>query len=82
MIDFVAINNAALARGRTFLEALIPGGKFRSLEYRTESASAACAISALRCACLRPASSLAAGVAQHVDVNLEWEAGALAYALD
>src|SRR5262249_26765525 len=25
---------------------------------------------------------IAAGVAQHVDVNLEWEAGALAYALD
>jgi AAA domain len=32
-IDFAGINNAALARGRNFLEALIPGGKFRSLEY-------------------------------------------------
>jgi putative DNA primase/helicase len=32
-IDFAAINNAALARGRTFLQALIPGGKFRGLEY-------------------------------------------------
>jgi hypothetical protein len=32
-IDFADINSAALARGRTFVEALIPGGKFRSLEY-------------------------------------------------
>src|SRR5262249_52341624 len=37
MIDFVGINNAALARGRTFLEALIPGGKFRSLEYQVRN---------------------------------------------
>jgi AAA domain len=33
LIDFAGINYAALARGRTFLETLIPGGKFRSLEY-------------------------------------------------
>ena len=37
MIDFAGINNAALARGRTFLEALIPGGKFRSLEYQVRN---------------------------------------------
>jgi putative DNA primase/helicase len=37
MIDFVGINNAALARGRTFLEALIPGGKFRGLEYQVRN---------------------------------------------
>jgi putative DNA primase/helicase len=33
-IDFVGINSVALGRGRTFLEALIPGGKFRGLEYK------------------------------------------------
>jgi putative DNA primase/helicase len=33
-IDFAAINAAALANGRTFLQTLIPGGKFRSLEYQ------------------------------------------------
>jgi putative DNA primase/helicase len=37
MIDFVGINHAALARGRTFLEALIPGGKFRGLEYQVRN---------------------------------------------
>ena len=33
LIDFAGINSAALARGRNFLAALIPGGKFRGLEY-------------------------------------------------
>jgi hypothetical protein len=37
MINFVGINNTALARGRSFLETLIPGGKFRSLEYQVRN---------------------------------------------
>jgi hypothetical protein len=37
MINFTAINEAALARGRNFLETLIPGGKFRSLEYQVRN---------------------------------------------
>jgi hypothetical protein len=32
-IDFEAINIAALRNGRAFVESLLPGGKFRSLEY-------------------------------------------------
>ena len=32
-IDFDGINAAALRNGRSFLENLLPGGKFRSLEY-------------------------------------------------
>ena len=32
-IDFAGINAAALRNGRSFLENLLPGGKFRSLEY-------------------------------------------------
>jgi hypothetical protein len=32
-IDFERINAAALRTGRSFVESLIPGGKFRSLEY-------------------------------------------------
>jgi putative DNA primase/helicase len=32
-IDFAAINTAALRNGRSLIENLIPGGKFRSLEY-------------------------------------------------
>jgi hypothetical protein len=32
-IDFAGINAAALRNGRAFLEYLLPGGKFRSLEY-------------------------------------------------
>jgi hypothetical protein len=37
MIDFARINSAALAQGRSFLETLIPGGKFRSLEYQVRN---------------------------------------------
>jgi putative DNA primase/helicase len=33
-IDFEAINRAAGANGRSLVERLVPGGKFRSLEYR------------------------------------------------
>jgi putative DNA primase/helicase len=33
-IDFEAINRAAGANGRTLVERLVPGGRFRSLEYR------------------------------------------------
>jgi hypothetical protein len=33
-IDFDAINRAASADGRSLVERLVPGGKFRSLEYR------------------------------------------------
>lgn len=33
LIDFDGINHAAKAGARTLLQALIPGGKFRSLEY-------------------------------------------------
>jgi hypothetical protein len=36
-IDFASINAAALASGRVFLETLIPGGKFRSLEYQVRN---------------------------------------------
>jgi putative DNA primase/helicase len=36
-IDFAAINAAALANGRTFLQTLIPNGKFRSLEYQVRN---------------------------------------------
>jgi hypothetical protein len=32
-IDFDGINAVALSNGRSFLENLLPGGKFRSLEY-------------------------------------------------
>ena len=32
-IDFDGINTAALRNGRSFVESLLPGGKFRSLEY-------------------------------------------------
>ena len=32
-IDFDSINEAALRNGRAFVQDLIPGGKFRSLEY-------------------------------------------------
>ena len=32
-IDFAAINSAALRNGRSLVQDLIPGGKFRSLEY-------------------------------------------------
>lgn len=32
-IDFDGINAAALCNGRSFVESLLPGGKFRSLEY-------------------------------------------------
>ena len=33
MIDFRAVNDAALANARAIIPAIIPGGKFRSLEY-------------------------------------------------
>src|ERR1700683_5308037 len=32
-IDFATINSAALRNGRSLVQDLIPGGKFRSLEY-------------------------------------------------
>jgi hypothetical protein len=32
-IDFDGINTIALRNGRSFVESLLPGGKFRSLEY-------------------------------------------------
>ncbi len=32
-IDFASINDAALRQGRSIVQELIPGGKFRSLEY-------------------------------------------------
>jgi len=32
-IDFDEINRAALSSGRSLLESLLPGGRFRSLEY-------------------------------------------------
>jgi hypothetical protein len=32
-IDFEGVNKAALLDGRALLQRLIPGGKFRSLEY-------------------------------------------------
>jgi putative DNA primase/helicase len=35
MIDFEAINRAALLNGRTLVQELIPNGKFRGLEYLT-----------------------------------------------
>jgi hypothetical protein len=35
MIDFEAINRAALLNGRTLVRELVPNGKFRSLEYLT-----------------------------------------------
>jgi hypothetical protein len=33
MIDFDGVNDAACRNGRSFVESLLPGGKFRSLEY-------------------------------------------------
>jgi len=33
LIDFAGVNTVALALGRAFLADLIPGGKFRGLEY-------------------------------------------------
>ena len=32
-VDFDGMNAAALCNGRSFVESLLPGGKFRSLEY-------------------------------------------------
>jgi putative DNA primase/helicase len=37
LIDFEGINRAALRNGRSFLQDLVPGGKFRSLEYEVRN---------------------------------------------
>jgi hypothetical protein len=39
-IDFATINSAALRNGRSLVQDLIPGGKFRSLEYVVKNPAA------------------------------------------